>query len=155
MEKKELEKRIDEIVSSVKNVQVENLIPELRMRGISDPFSYGAWCEHNFELNLRDDYKRITTFTSDFSIAEFYVPLEGIGAITGTLKRVLEGWIGSIEFMCELIMVLNLKCWEHHGRGNMEYSKMYGDLYYAVRDLYYDYYADNEKAMDYYYEFVD
>lgn len=155
MEKNELEKRIDEIVSSVKNVQVENLIPELRMRGISDPFSYGAWCEHNFELNLRDDYKRITTFTSDFSIAEFYVPLEGIGAIAGTLKRVLEGWIGSIEFMCELIMVLNLKCWEHHGRGNMEYSKMYGDLYYAVRDLYYDYYADNEKAMDYYYDYVD
>lgn len=155
MEKNELEKRIDEIVSSVKNVQVENLIPELRMRGISDPFSYGAWCEHNFELNLRDDYKRITTFTSDFSIAEFYVPLEGIGAITGTLKRVLEGWIGSIEFMCELIMVLNLKCWEHHSRGNMEYSKMYGDLYYAVRDLYYDYYADNEKAMDYYYDYVD
>lgn len=155
MEKNELEKRIDEIVKSVKDVQVENIMPELRAYGIKDPFNYGAWCEHNFELNLRDDYKRKTTFTSDFSIAEFYVPLEGIGAITGTLKRALEGWIGSVEFMCELIMVLNMKCWEHYDRNNMQYSQMYGDLYYAVKDLFLDYYIKDEKAMDYYYDYVD
>ena len=127
--------------------------------GLQGGLVYGMWCEKNFEANLREDYKRITTYTSDFSIAEWCVPVEGMNAIASTLRNALVNWRDSVEWFAEILLVINLKSWEHAARHNSEYSKMYSELFYMVRALYFDYFDNNnkqhEKAMDYYYQYID
>ena len=98
MTKKEFNQRVSEMCAYVKQYECDNMRNELVQRNISDPFSYGAWCEYNFEANLRGDYKRKTTYTNDFSLAEWCVPVEGMQAIASTLRNALQNWRDSIEF---------------------------------------------------------
>ena len=159
MTKKDFNQRVSEMCAYVKQHECDNMRDELVQRNIRAPFTYGAWCEKNFEANLREDYKRKTTYTSDFSLAEWYVPIEGMNAIASTLRNALTNWRDDVEFFAEIIMVLNMKSWEHAARKNNQYGKMYSDLYYLVRDLYFDWFdKDNkqhDKAMEYYYNYVD
>ena len=159
MTKKEFNQRVSEMCAYVKQHEYDNMRNELVQRNIRAPFSYGAWCERNFELNLRSDYERKTTYTSDFSIAEWCVPIEGMSAIASTLRNALMNWRDDVEFFAEIIIVLNMKSWEHTARKNNQYGQMYSDLYYMVRDLYFDWFdKDNkqhDKAMEYYYDYVD
>jgi len=159
MTKKEFNARVSEMCDFVKMHKFDAIGGELVLRKIRDPFTYGAWCERNFEMNLREDYERKTTYTSDFSIAEWCVPVEGMSAIASTLRNALTNWRDDVEFFAEIIIVLNMKAWEHHARGNKEYSRMYSELYLMAKDLYFDWFdEDNEqhdKAMKYYYDYVD
>lgn len=159
MTKKDFNQRVSEMCAYVKQHEYDNMAQELIHRNIRDPFTYGAWCEINFEANLREDYSRKTTYTSDFSIAEWCVPVEGMSAIASTLRNALQNWRDYIEFFAEIIMVLNMKSWEHAARNNNKYGQMYSDLYYMVRDLYFDWFDNNnkqhDKAMEYYFDYVD
>lgn len=163
MTKKEFNQRVSEMCAYVKTHKCddmsEQLKPFVRKYGMQAVFAYASWCEYNFERNLREDYKRKTTYTSDFSIAEWCVPVDGMSAIASTLRNALTNWRDDIEFFAEIVIVLNLKSWEHAARKNKEYAVMYQTLYLAAKDLYFDWYdADNEqhdKAMDYYYDYVD
>lgn len=159
MTKKEFNQRVSEMCAYVKQHECDNMREELVQRNIRDPFYYGAWCEHNFERNLRSDYERKTTYTSDFSIAEWCVPVEGMSAIASTLRNALQNWRDSIEFFAEIIIVLNMKAWEHAARGNRHYAEMYSELYLGTKCLYFDWFdKDNkqhDKAMEYYYNYVD
>ena len=163
MTKNEFNQKVSEMCTYVEQCEVDNMSSELRRfamnYGGQGVFAYAHWCEINFEANLREDYKRKTTYTSDFSIAEWCVPVDGMSAIADTLRDALTNWRDNIEFFAELIIVLNLKSWEHHARGNNEYSQMYAELYYNVKHLYFDWYdEDNEhhyKAMNYYYDYID
>lgn len=159
MKKSEFNQRVSEMCSFIKAHENDNMAHELTERNIRSPFTYGMWCEKNFEANLREDYSRKTTYTSDFSIAEWYVPIEGMQAIASTLRNALTNWRNNIEFFAEIIMVLNLKAWEHHARGNMNYARMYSELYRYAKELYFDWFdSDNkqhDKAMEYYYDYVD
>lgn len=151
--------RVEEMCDFVKAHKYDAIGGELIKRNIRDPFTYGAWCERNFEMNLREDYERKTTYTSDFSIAEWCVPVEGMSAIADTLKNALDNWKDDVEWFAEILLVVNLKSWEHAARGNNEYGKMYSELFYMVQALYFDWFdSDNkqhDKAMDYYYQYVD
>ena len=163
MTKKEFNQKVSEMCAYVKQHEYddmrEQLKPFVQKYGLQAVFAYAHWCEYNFERNLREDYKRKTTYTSDFSIAEWCVPAEGMSAIADTLRNALTNWRDDIKFFAEIIIVLNLKSWEHATRKNVHYSKMYSDLYYSVRDLYFDWFdKDNnqhDKAMQYYYDYVD
>jgi hypothetical protein len=159
MTKEEFNDKVSEMCAYVKQHECDNIRDELVRRNIRDPFTYGAWCEKNFEANLREDYERKTTYTSDFSIAEWCVPVEGIQAIASTLRNALTNWRDNIEFFAEIIIVLNMKAWEHSARGNHQYAEMYSELYLDAKCLYFDWFAsDNkqhDKAMDYYYQYVD
>ena len=53
-------------------------------------------------------YKPLTTFWSDFSMAEQF----GIEAVKDTFKRAFEEWKGDYKFLTELVMVLNHKIWQ-------------------------------------------
>jgi hypothetical protein len=121
-------------------------------------FNYATWCEINFEKNLREDYTRKTTFTSDLSIAEWCESQEK-GAVLDTLRRCLLEWHNNIEYFAELIIAINMKSWEHHARKNKEWCAFYADLYYLVKDLFFDWFDDsNPKATDavkYYMDYVD
>ena len=75
-------------------------------------------------------YKPVTTFYTDFSIADGY----GIAGIKDTCKRVFEAWKDDVEFLTEFVMVLNWKSWEHYDSGHKEISDLYADLFYKYRD---------------------
>ena len=76
-------------------------------------------------------YKPKTTFYDDFSIADKF----GEAAIKDTCNRAYKEWKDYVEYLTELVMVLNWKTWEHHDAGNERYVELYSDLYYAVDDL--------------------
>lgn len=163
MTKEDFNARVNEMCAYVEQCEVDDMREQLKpivdKYGLQGVFAYAHWCEINFERNLREDYKRKTTYTSDFSIAEWCVPVDGMSAIADTLRDALTNWRDNIEFFAELIIVLNLKAWEHHARGNNEYSQMYSELYLMAKDLYFDWFnEDNEqhdKAMNYYYDYID
>lgn len=159
MTKKDFNTRVSEMCAYVKQHECDNMRNELIQRNIRDPFMYGAWCEKNFESNLREDYKRKTTYTSDFSIAEWCVNIDGMSAIADTLRDALTNWRDDVEFFAEIIIVLNLKAHEHAARGNWEYAEMYSGLYLEAKCLYFDWFDEDNKqhgdAMEYYYDYVD
>ena len=159
MKKSEFNQRVKEMCDFVKAHKYDAIGGELIQRNIRDPFTYGAWCERNFEMNLREDYERKTTYTSDFSIAEWCVPVEGMSAIASTLRNALTNWRDNIKFFAEIVIVLNKKAWEHAARHNEEYSKMYSELYLCAKDLYLDWFDDGHpkhgEAMTYYYDYID
>ena len=85
------------------------------------------------------DYKYFTTFWSDFSIAERF----GKTAIEDTAKRVYEEWKDDVEYLTELVMVINHKCWDHYRNGDNILSGLYGDMYYEYYDKAIDYLDKN------------
>ena len=164
MTKKDFNQKVSEMCSYVKQHKYDDMREQLKpfaqkYGGLQGGLVYGMWCEKNFEANLREDYKRITTYTSDFSIAEWCVPVEGMSAIASTLRIALTNWRDNIKFFAEIIIVLNLKAHEHAARGNWEYSEMYSELYIDAKCLYFDWFDNTNKqhgkAMDYYYQYVD
>lgn len=138
---------------------VESLKNDYIKYNTRDVFTYARFCEVNMEANLREDYERKTTFTSDLSIAEWCVQKEGIKAVTDTITRAATEWKNNIEFFAELIIAVNMKAWEHHARGNTKWAEFYSKAYYVIMPLYFDWYDENHKkhgeAMEYYYNFVD
>lgn len=79
-------------------------------------------------------YKPITTFYTDFSIADKF----GIGAIKDTFNRAFNEWKTDYKYLTELVMVMSWKSFEHEN--NHEYCKTYCDLYhkgdnYACKNL--------------------
>lgn len=159
MKREEYTKRVNEMCAYINGHAYDNMAKELKERKITNPFIYGAWCERNFELNLREDYERKTTYTSDFSLAEWCVPIEGMKAISETLKNALENWRDNVEWMAEIMIVLCMKAWEHHARRNINYADMYSELYLMMKDLYFDWFDEAnpkcEEAAQYYFDYVD
>lgn len=156
MTNKEFNQRVKEMLANVEPRKFETMHED--KVACKNVFNYAAWCEVNFEKNLREDYKRKTTFTSDLSIAEWCESQER-GAVLDTLYRCLKEWHDNIEYFAELIIAVNMKSWEHHARKNPEWSAFYADLYYIVKDLYFDWFDESnpksEDAANYYYDYVD
>ena len=94
-------------------------------------------------------YKPKTTFYSDFTIADAF----GAAAIKDTYKRAFKCWKNNIEYLTELVMVLNWKCWEHHNRGNERYMELYRDLYWKADEWAKDNLTGDD--LTYYYETLD
>lgn len=122
----------------------------------SNVFEYASNEERLFEVNLeRTGYKRLTTFYSDLSIAEWY----GKDSIKETYETVRKEWIDDYKYFTEFVMCLNWKSWEHFHRGNDEMSRLYSDLYYQARNLFYEHYegddSEKKKAVNYFFETTD
>ena len=116
-------------------------------------FEYANVCTKMFEVNLGNvgNYRRRTTFYADLSIAEYY----GKANVKDTYNRVMNEWLSNIEYITEFVLCLNWKCWEHHGRDNMDLSVLYHDLYYDAVDKVLDHYKYDQKSLMYYYEITD
>lgn len=78
-------------------------------------------------------YKPITTFYTDFSIADKF----GIDAIKDTYARAFKHWRMDYKYVTELVMVLNWKGWEHY-EVNRKYSEIYFELYERLQNWCYD-----------------
>ena len=74
----------------------------------------------DWNIEAMTGYKPITTFYTDFPIADAF----GVEAIKDTYNRALEGWKDDYKYITELYMVLNWKIWEHY-----ETNEAYGELY--------------------------
>lgn len=156
MKKQEFIQRVKDIKNNIEIVPEPLRAEELKQRGCTNPLIYGAWCERNMEMNLREGTERKFTFTSDMSIAEWFLPIEGIAAAYDTIERELIDWCyDDYEAFAELIISIWLKGWEHAARHNETWAMWYSDMYLAVKDLYFDHFTGNEDAINYYFDYVD
>lgn len=88
-------------------------------------FEYAAANEMAFEQFLESVGKtRKTTFFSDLSIAEVY----GSAEVKDTYRRVMEGWKDSLDYMCEWVIALNQKIWQHY-KDNPGLAQVYDELW--------------------------
>lgn len=81
-------------------------------------------------------YEGKTTFWEDFTIAERF----GEDAVRDTYKRAFSEWKDNVEYVTELVLVLNWKLWEHYKANNISISKLYDELwrdasYWCVENL--------------------
>ena len=90
-------------------------------------------------------YETVTTFWQDFSIADRF----GIKAIKDTYTRAFNEWKSNCEYLTELVLVLNWKCWQFYDAGNHEYSLLYSNLYHEANN----YALENLKGKDFEYFF--
>ena len=97
----------------------------------------------NWTIQEQTGYKPITTFYTDFSIADKF----GISAIQDTYNRSFKSWKANYKYITELAMVMNWKCWRWY-EVNDEYSRLYTDLFRKLDD----WCMNNLKgeALDYY-----
>ena len=70
-------------------------------------------------------YKPKTTFWQDFNIAEMF----GENGIRDTFKTAFESWKSNVEYVTELVMVLNWKMFAHNQSGNMTLARLYQELW--------------------------
>ena len=112
-------------------------------------FQYASRCEQMFEMFLNDVGKeRKTTFFSDLSIAECY----GINAVKETYRDVMNSWGDDLEFMCEWVMSLNQKIWQHYNE-NRGLAKIYDDLWRKADNYCREHFKGEE--LDKYYAYID
>ena len=78
----------------------------------------------DWNIEALTGYKPKTTFYTDFSIADRF----GADAIVDTYRRAFKHWHDNVEYVTELVMVLNWKIWEHY-ETNEEYGKLYNELW--------------------------
>lgn len=119
-------------------------------------FTYSAASEKMFEnvVSKPKGYKRISTFFADFSIAEFCLDAEP-KAIIRTYKNAIKSWKEDYKMLAELVLTLNHKCWFWYQNEESELSGTYSDLYYRVKDLWWDAHGKNEEAVEYWFEWID
>ena len=107
-------------------------------------FTYKEW-----RIEDITGYKPKTTFYMDFSIADKF----GVYAVKDTYKRAFKMWQNDVEYLAELVLVLNWKIWEHNSSGNEMLETVYTDLYRKAAD----WCLENLKGDDlqYYYNVTD
>ena len=94
-------------------------------------------------------YETKTTFWDDFSIADKF----GIDAIKDTYNRAFDSWKDDVEYVTELVLVLNWKCWDMYHRGFSKLSDVYSKLYYKCHHWCCSHLKG--KDFDYYFNIVD
>ena len=78
----------------------------------------------DWNIEAMTGYEPKTTFYTDFSIADMF----GEAAVKDTYKRAFKEWKRSVEYVTELIMVLNWKIFEHYGK-NVALAELYDKLW--------------------------
>ena len=111
---------------------------------------YASRCEQMFEIFLNDVGKeRKTTFYADLSIAEVF----GVKSIKDTYRRVMKEWSNNLEFMCEWVVALNQKIWQHHDTQNENLAKVYNDLWCKAYDYCQNHFKGEELSK--FYAYID
>lgn len=102
----------------------------------------------NWTIEEMAGYKPITTFYTDFSIADKF----GTKAILETYQTAFQEWKHDYKYLTELAMVLNWKIWRWYEK-NDEYTKVYDKLWRELDK----WCVDNLKGeeLEYYYKTTD
>lgn len=117
---------------------------------------YAARAERAWEMLMQElsGYERKTTFYSDLSIADCF----GTDAVKDTYNRVLKEWMHNIEYITEFALCVNHKSWEHASYtddAHKQLGELYAELWYEISDKIHEYYKDDEKALDYFFQVTD
>lgn len=111
--------------------------------GVMDVLHYGACEEKIFDAQASEcGYKRISTFYSDLSIAEWF----GINEVKDTYNRVLKSWKSDVKMFTEFVLSLNWKSWAWYARDYEELSRVYADLYQKAHNIACETYKGNDLA---------
>ena len=70
-------------------------------------------------------YETITTFWSDFTIADHFGP----AAVRDTWRRAFGEWKSDYKYLTELVMVLNHKIWQYWEAGKENMARVYNTLW--------------------------
>lgn len=100
-------------------------------------------------VELEFNYKCITTFWEDFSIADRF----GISAIRDTFRRAFRSWRKHYKYLTELVLVLNHKCCYYYGRGRRDIAQVYSQLFDKAREYALDHLEGEE--FKYFYNITD
>jgi hypothetical protein len=112
-------------------------------------FRYASACELMFESFLNEVGKeRKTTFFADLSIAEYY----GVTAVADTYRRVMRSWGNDLEYMCEWVICLNQKIWQHYN-SNQSIANVYDELWRRADDHCRKHFKGEELSK--YYAYID
>ena len=71
-------------------------------------------------------------------ITDYFDQLENLRTrkeIFEKYKELLEDAKKDYKKLTELVMVLNVLCWENHNRGNIKQSQLYAGLYHKTHDF--------------------
>ena len=102
----------------------------------------------NWRIEELTGYKPITTFYTDFSIADKF----GVEAIKDTYNRSFASWQHDHKYITELSLVLNWKIWRWY-EVNDEYAKLYDRLWKQLDEWCMDTLKNEE--LEYYYKTTD
>ena len=156
MEKSEFKSRLNGIITATndafKGVVFESVAFWMGQK-VPNVFVYAATSERCMERQLKDlkGEERKTTFMSDLSIGEWC----GMKGALDTIKNDVSEWRDDVEYMAEFILCVNWKAWEHAARENKNWVNFWSFVYGRVRDLMYDYYADDDEKTRYLWEYLD
>ena len=119
-------------------------------------FEFAAASEAMFERAAEgmNGYKRKTTFFADFSIADYLLGVEP-DAIEQTYKNAFKSWRKDFEMWAEIVLVLNHKSWFWYENDEQDLSMKYSDLYLQAKDVFWEEHGENQKAVDYWFEWID
>ena len=70
-------------------------------------------------------YQPITTFWSDFTIADAF----GADAVKDTYTRAFGEWKSTTEYITELTLILNWKIWYWNDNGREDLARLYDSLW--------------------------
>jgi hypothetical protein len=113
-------------------------------------FQYASRCEQMFEMFLNDVGKeRKTTFYADLSIAEVY----GAKSVKDTYRQVMRSWGNNLEFMCEWVVALNQKIWQHYDTQDETLARVYDELWRKADDYCRKHFKGEELSE--YYAYID
>ena len=101
--------------------------------------------------NILNEYgkKRHTTFYSDFTIAELVGGQQGVKE---TLYNVKSSWKDDVQFMAELVIVLNHKIWEHY-QTNESLGRLYDKLWRETDEFCRKHFKGED--LSFYYNYID
>lgn len=102
----------------------------------------------NWNIEEITGYKPLTTFYTDFSIADNF----GVNAIIDTYKRAFKSWKDNYKYITELVMVLNWKIHEHY-KLNDRYTELYSGLWSELSEWVEENLKDEE--LSYYFNITD
>lgn len=98
----------------------------------------------DWNIEALTGYKPITTYYSDFGIAERF----GKQEVRNTYKRAFKNWKHDIKWITEICRVLNWKIHEHYGRNN-ELARLYDELWKELDGWILDYDEDEDGNIKY------
>ena len=112
-------------------------------------FRYASACELKFESFLNEVGKeRKTTFFADLSIAECY----GAKSVKDTYRKVMKEWGNNLEFMCEWVVCLNQKFWEHYEK-NEPLARVYDEMWRKADNYCREHFKGDDLSQ--YYAYID
>ncbi len=102
-----------------------------------------------WNIEAMTGYKPRTTFYEDFSIADHF----GGPAVRDTYCRAFNAWQNNIEYMTELVMVLNWKIFEHDHSRNWMLVELYDELWRKANEWVLDHFDGED--LQYYFRTTD